>query len=254
MAPDTTIDLMVQQQVTEEETDVIRAFNDGEVAKPMADILANLSNNESGFLTFISATSRSSLPLLAAIKPRRIEPFEYEEGAAAAAPVEMGEGEGGEEGVEAGEAIRPVRTTPQHQEQTRGNPKPTKIFQAGSASAKSAATQALDRVQSQQYNTAQAIRDEDGGASDPGDSVQHERFGSKALVYPADIQYYRDHATVAAQAELHALHVMQYEEAIEPNGNGFSWWINPVPTADEIKLRDDLMVKGCEQAASMRHM
>ena len=66
--------------------------------------------------------------------------------------------------------------------------------------------------------------------------------------------YYNDHVSVAAQAALFELQVMQYEEAIEPDGKGFQWFINPLPTAEEIELRNQLMLKGIEEAQRMRIM
>lgn len=217
------IDRLVDEEFKDEEADAIRAFNSFEgTKKHTAEALADMSSKAAGFLSFIDPKARSALPPFSTVKPDIIKVFEYfdEDNTAAA----------------------------------EGSAKPLKIFQAGSASAKSAAAQALERIESQQYHLAESPGDEDGDQDNPGDSVMHQRFGTKGLVYPADLRYYNDFKTVKDQAILHEVRVKQYEQMIESDGKGFSWWINPQATEQEIALQNSQMIKGIEEAEKMRSM
>lgn len=267
-----TIEANVDKIMAEEERLAADAFNLGRTKATrklnsnltneratvsMAGALAQSSNSSEGWLTFFSASARGSLPALSTVKPKRISPF-YWKKATKEVDIIIADEDDGEE-IGASED----RTTTLEVAAGVGNetvdtphgpyriPKPHKQFVSAVSSAKAAATQALQHVKDKSFQTAPL-----GSPHDPGGSRLHERFGSKHIVHPADIEFYEDHKSIEAMAKRFQMDVLQYEEEIESNNceRGFEWFISHCLTEAEIQLRDKVMSERADSAEIMVEM
>jgi len=289
---DTQIDATMKINIKKAELEIADNFNKGivktdrvyEGSVVMARTMAEHSSSTEGFLTFISAHARATLPSLSSVQPKRIRFFEYisdETNRKASVPgisthasatisnlspvhqkripyVQYGTDKKNSEVSsndddmnDCGDADEMLSKSDKDAEQTMATQKviarPLPQYANGIASAKSAAAQAFTRIEKDnQYILAAA-----GTGYNPGDSLLHERFGAKHLVYPADIQFYRDHLSFEAMVAKYEADELLYEGEI---GVTFEWFITSKMSEDEIALRDKIMSERAESSVRISKM
>lgn len=255
-----TTEDMVLNLSKDDETQAAAAFNSGIVRQRvtssqmdgnlnmMASTIAANSSSAEGWLTFISASARGSLPSIATVKPKRILPFIWVEKTSSLGEIVEDEENKAQDSEQEDDNNTVILSTTNNNV-SRLIPKPTKLFENAARSVKSAAVQALERVKDNIFQ-----RPANDPAYDPGDSTLHERFGSLHIVYPSDVEYYKNHESVEAMVTTFEADVLQYEQEIEPNGKGFEWYISRDLSSAEIALRDKVMAERADSAVTMVEM